>query len=83
MNDAPPYVIEERVRKQMLEILKDGKAHTKQELHACCGPSSISIVSDHISQMRKKLNPAGQNIICVLKNRRIMYQQIRLLANWD
>ncbi|MFO7776004.1 MAG: hypothetical protein R6W89_09425 [Candidatus Hydrogenedentota bacterium] len=26
-------------QRRMLEVLSDGLPHTKEELHACCGPS--------------------------------------------
>ena len=70
-------------QKKMLDILADGRIHTKEELHTCCGPSSLSVVAVHIVYLRKKLRPIGQDIVCVFERRRIHYRQVRLLGPAD
>jgi len=70
-------------QKAMLNVLSDGHRHTREELHACLpdelGP--ISNIRTHLMHIRKKLRPAGQDIICELFQRRIHYRCIRLLSD--
>jgi hypothetical protein len=67
----------------MLDVLSDGQAHTRQELHACLpdelGP--LSNINSHLCNTRKHLRPIGQDIVCELVNRRICYRHVRLLAS--
>lgn len=65
----------------MLEVLADGMAHTREELHAVCGPSSLNVVKTHVARLRKHLRLQGQDIICELAKRRVCYRHVRLLAN--
>ncbi len=44
-----------RIQLKMIEVLKDGQAHTQKELHGCCGPSQIDMVSFHIARLRRRL----------------------------
>ena len=66
---------------RMAEILADGLPHTKEELHACCGPSSIEVVYFHINNLKTKLRPQGEDIICEFKFMKYYYRQVRLLAS--
>ncbi len=72
-----------KVETRILNVLSDGLAHHKTELHGCLndelGP--VSNIQMHISNMRKKLLPKGENIICELSNRRIFYRHVRLLRS--
>jgi hypothetical protein len=71
------------VQSRMLEVLRDGLPHTRYELHDCLqdemGP--ISNIRSHLSSIRKKIRPFGEDIICELANRRICYRHVRLLAS--
>lgn len=78
MNSLDKYT---PIQQAMLRILSDGFPHTREELHACCGPSSLSSLSVHMVRLRKKLNLKGESVICVIKNRRICYQHVRLLVS--
>lgn len=66
---------------EMLKVLADGLAHTREELHACLPDElgSLSNIQIHISHIRQKINPRGQTIVCELQNRRIHYRQVRLM----
>lgn len=64
--------------RKMAELLADGLPHTRQELHAFCGPSSISVVRKHMVMLRAAL-PSGQAIICETTGRITYYRQVRLL----
>ena len=67
---------------KMLAVLADGQPHTRAELHACLvdelGPGSN--IRPHLSAIRKKLRPIGQDIICEAVNYKYFYRHIRLLA---
>lgn len=65
------------------DVLADGRPHHRDELRHCIDGefTSLKTVSFHLTMMRKKLRPIGQDIICELVNRRICYRQVRLLAS--
>jgi hypothetical protein len=69
------------IRESMLRLLGDGMAHTREELHALCGPSNMEVINDHISDLRKLLRPKGEDIICVLYKRKIAYRWVRLIGS--
>lgn len=62
----------------MLEIFSDGERHPLQELKGCCGPCSPITVKTHLSNIRRKLRPRGEDIVCVF-NRGYFYQHVRML----
>jgi len=67
----------------MLRVLSDGFPHTREELHRCLpdelGP--LSNIRAHLTSIRKRIRPLGQDVICELVNRRICYRHVRLLAS--
>ena len=69
-------------QRKMMEVLSDGQRHRRIELHACLvdelGP--LSNITAHISNLRKKLRPKGQDIICEFSSRVIYYRLVRLLG---
>jgi len=65
---------------KMLEILADGKLHAKEELHVCCGPSSVSVVKLHILNLNKVLRPLKQEILGVMRSRKAYYKHVRMLS---
>ena len=70
-------------QRAMLTVLADGLDHTRQELHACLPDSlgPLTNIKAHLCNLRKHLRPMGQDIVCVLVNRRICYRHVRLLAS--
>ena len=68
-------------QRAMLEVLKDGRPHPIEELHACLrdelGPASN--VAPHLSAMRLKLRAIGQDILCEYVKRQRLYRWVRLL----
>ena len=66
----------------MLDVLADGMPHTRQELFACLQDdlSPLRNIRAHITFLRKKLAPHGQNIICELYAGKVCYRHVRLLA---
>lgn len=71
-----------KTEQAIIDILSDGKPHSRKELHACCGPSLKKVVSTHVVNIRKKL-PPGQDIVAVMLNRgkAAFYQHVRRLAS--
>jgi hypothetical protein len=67
-------------QKRMLQLLADGRSHTRAELKACLADElgGWNNVQVHISRIRKQLRPKGQDILCVVANQKISYRQVRL-----
>lgn len=66
---------------RLLSILADGMPHTPEELLTCLDDplSELINLQLHISLLRKKLRPAGQDIILEYIRRDRQYRQVRLL----
>lgn len=75
----PPFT---PTQQKILDVLSDGLAHLREELHACLpdelGP--LKNVQNHITAIRRRLRPKGQDIVCVISNRGIRYMHVRLLV---
>jgi DNA-binding response OmpR family regulator len=71
-----------RTEKRLLAVLSDGKAHPRHELMACLNDelSERVVLRVHFSQLRKKLRPLGQDILCVYHMRSFWYQHVRLMC---
>jgi len=71
------------VETKMLQLLSDGKPHTREELHGCLwdDKSYLRTIQFHLSKIRQRLRPQGQDIICELFKRQIHYRHIRYLAS--
>ena len=67
----------------MMDVLSDGNRHTKEELHGCLPDElgSTNNIKVHISNMRKKLQPSGRDIVCISRGyrRSVLYQLVQLL----
>ncbi len=78
MNDYTP------TQQRLLSVLADGLSHTRAELRACindelAGPGALW---SHLHLLRKRLRPSGEDVICELRNGRIIcYRHVRLLAS--
>lgn len=69
--------------KKILAVLVDGMRHSREELHSCLPDDmgALGNIRDHVSHLRKKLRPKGQDIVCELYLAKIYYRHVRLLAN--
>lgn len=69
-------------QQRLAGLLADGRPHPRREIHAliCDTLDPLSNIRFHIWSLRAKLREAGQDIVCVLDNRRLCYRQVRLLA---
>lgn len=68
------------IQEQMWNMLADGLPHSRNDLHALCGPSSPSVVAVHIHSLKKRLI-RGEEIVCVLINRQTHYRRVRTLGS--
>lgn len=66
------------IQTKMLEVLNDGKPHTKEELHACLNDdlAPINNIYPHVSAINAKLRPYEQLILWE-GNR---YRRVRILV---
>lgn len=66
--------------KAILEILSDGKPHAKHDIAKHVDPEMGQCnVANHILQLRKKLEPLNEDIVCVYRLKKYFYRQIRVL----
>lgn len=65
----------------IVAALSDGEAHPPAELLLCLqdAQASVSTLWVHLSHIRAKLRPLGEDVLCVLHNRRPAYRHVRLL----
>ena len=70
-------------QRAMLEVLKDGRPHTKAELHACLPDElgRLNSIAPHLSAIRKVLRPRGQDVLCEYRDRARFYRWVRLLGS--
>lgn len=76
----PRYTITEQ---KIIDALSDGRRHLKSELRELLSNGDLSedgALQYHISMIRKKLNPIGEDIVCEYNSRRIFYRHIRLIS---
>jgi DNA-binding response OmpR family regulator len=66
---------------RVLEVLSDGLSHPRQELLDCLqdDQAARTALQMHVSRIRKKLRPQGQDIVCEVKGYGIYYRHVRLL----
>lgn len=69
---------------RIIKMLADGMPHTRKELKTCLDDelAELGAVNFHVSILRKKLRPIGQDIVCELgAGYRLGFRHIRLLAS--
>jgi DNA-binding response OmpR family regulator len=66
---------------RFLALLSDGLPHDRRELHSLLWDeySELSAIQVHLSNIRKRLRPRGEDIICELHARTIKYRWVRLI----
>ncbi len=67
------------IEERMLKILSDGKPHSKAELHGCVYTGALDNVGKHVSNIRKKILPLGQDIALKLIRRKLHYQHVIIM----
>lgn len=65
-------------QKRLLKMLSDGQRHTSKELIAQCltEDGTIGALRLHISQLRRKIQPHDQTVICEMVDKKGYYRLI-------
>lgn len=66
-------------QKALMELLKDGKPHSKREIVEVVD-GDIKYISQWVFRIRKKINPRGFEIVCTYNGRQLKYQLVRLIS---
>jgi DNA-binding CsgD family transcriptional regulator len=68
---------------RILRVLADGMPHRPEELVAAIGDSESTVENlwPHLTRIRGKLRPRGEDILCQFILRRVHYRHVRLLAH--
>lgn len=70
-------------QRRMLKVLADGLPHSREELHACLddelGP--VSNIKAHLTYLRRKLRPRGEDIFCVRTFGGMHYRYVRIISS--
>jgi hypothetical protein len=69
------------IQRDIIDLLSDGRPHDREELITCIKDefATRKDLNQHLTAIRKKIQPAGHDIVCVLKFRRVHYQHVMLL----
>lgn len=75
-------------QQKIIDLLADGRPHTKEEIYAAIGYDDLCLEDDpvkainlrnHVSKLRKILEPVGQDVVCISTGWSCRYQQVRTL----
>lgn len=70
--------------KRIMEALADGYPHRRRDLLPLIDEMAVpQNLKDHLSNIRKKLRPMGEDVICEYYNRGLSYRWIRLIGNGE
>jgi len=74
-----------KTQKKILELLSDGDRHHKNDMIRDLGKQDSEdpgkLLRVHITNLRKILNPIGQDIVCQRYNRSLYYRWVRLIGS--
>lgn len=72
-----------KTQKAILEVLADGRPHHRSVLKDAIGDplATYQNLNWHMTAIRRKLHPVGQDIVCVLLGKSIHYRHVRMLAS--
>jgi hypothetical protein len=72
-------------QERILHLLADNQPHLNHEVLACLGDelASLNALHSHLTRIRLKLRPIGQNVICEIRDSRIYYRHVRLISTTD
>ena len=65
----------------MLDVLSDGKEHSKEEIRRCLPDDLSDNIKSHLYNLRRKIRSGGRDIVCLSKGRQrpVRYQLVKLL----
>lgn len=68
---------------KIYDLLSDGRDHNRYDVKDSFGDefTTQKCLRVHLSNMRKKLNPAGIDIVCSWNGRAISYRMVRMLKS--
>lgn len=70
---------------RFIDLLSDGLSHTKSEMMQCLwdehNERPLVAMQMHVSRIRKKLRPKGEDLVCEVSGYRIFYRHVRMLSN--
>lgn len=69
-------------QRKMLAVLSDGLPHSKAELHSCLHDDlgAVENIQIHLTNIRKRIRPKGEDILTQFIDRRLHYRLVRLIA---
>jgi hypothetical protein len=69
-------------QQRIIDLLSDGMPHDRYEIFGCLDDnlSKLSAIWFHMSSIRRVVRPRGEDILCVLFDRKIHYQHVKLLC---
>jgi hypothetical protein len=67
-------------QRRILAVLADWQPHAREELHRCLNDDlgSLANLWAHVSNIRKALQPLGEDVVCVRHLGVICYRKVRL-----
>lgn len=70
-------------QQRMVDVLSDGQPHRREELHACLVDElgAVENIRVHLSALRAKLRPLGEDILCEYRGHQFYYRHVRLIAS--
>ena len=75
------------IQERILQVLSDGRAHTKAELFACLDDELAdrngTAVNRQLGKMREQLRPNGEDIICEFYLKKYLYRHVRLIGRGE
>ncbi len=73
------------IQEKLLDLLSDGISHQRSELLACIGDdlATPNALQAHLTRMRLKLRPIGNNVVCEIHDSRIYYRLVRVISNTE
>jgi DNA-binding CsgD family transcriptional regulator len=68
--------------KRMLRVLSDGLPHSRDELQLCLWDNlgAVSNIRCHLTSIRRKLRPRGEDVLCVIHRSRPAYRHVKLIC---
>jgi len=69
------------IQLRIMQTLSDGQRHSREELRLCVDEyANVGALYNHITKLRKLLNPVGQEIIVESFKRQPYYRHVRLIG---
>jgi len=72
-----------KIETRIMSLLSDGMPHRRDEVLDCLGDklAELSALHAHMTRIRKKINPKGESILCVISGHRYCYQLVKLVSS--